>query len=116
MKPGAYFISTARGGIHDEVALYDALVAGAIKGAALDVWDPEPPKAAHPLLRLENVTASPHTAGATFTARENLGRWAAEQIVEVLKGRRPPRLINPDAWARFQERYEKLLGPVAARG
>ncbi len=114
MKPSAYFISTARGGIHDEAALYDALVTGHIKGAGVDVWDPEPPEASHPLLSLDNVIASPHTAGATFTARENLGRWAAEQIVEVLKGRRPPRLINPDAWPLFQERYEKLLGPVAA--
>jgi D-3-phosphoglycerate dehydrogenase len=114
MKPGAYFISTARGGIHDEAALYDALTDGQIKAAGLDVWDPEPPEASHPLLGLENVIASPHTAGATFTARENLGRWAAEQIVVALQGRRPPRLINPDAWPLFQERYEKLLGPVAA--
>ncbi len=113
MKPSAYFISTARGGIHDEAALYDALVTGHIKGAGVDVWDPEPPEASHPLLSLDNVIASPHTAGATFTARENLGRWAAEQIVEVLKGNRPPRLINPDAWPLFQERYEKLLGPIA---
>jgi D-3-phosphoglycerate dehydrogenase len=112
MKAGAYFISTARGGIHDEAALHDALVEGHIKGAGLDVWDPEPPEADHPLLALENVTASPHTAGATFTARENLGRWAAEQVVDVLNGQRPPRLINPDAWPRFQERYEKLLGPA----
>ncbi len=114
MKPSAYFISTARGGIHDEAALYDALTENQIKGAGLDVWDPEPPEASHPLLGLDNVIASPHTAGATFTARENLGRWAAEQIVEVLKGQRPPRLINPDAWPHFQERYEKLLGPIAA--
>jgi len=114
MKPGAYFITTARGGIHDEVALFDALAGGQIKGAGLDVWDPEPPQADHPLLSLENVTASPHTAGSTFTARESLGRWAAEQLIEVLNGKRPPRLINPDGWPLFRERYEKLLGPVAS--
>ncbi len=115
MKQSAYFISTARGGIHDEAALYEALAGGHIKGAGLDVWDPEPPDPGHPLLTLENVTASPHTAGGTFTARENLGRWAAEQLVDVLDGKRPPRLINPDAWALFEQRYEKLLGPAAAK-
>lgn len=113
MKPSAYFISTARGGIHDEAALYDALVGGQIKAAGLDVWDPEPPAPDHPLLSLDNVTASPHTAGLTFTARESLGRWAAEQLIDVLNGKRPPRLINPDVWPVFQERYEKLLGPIA---
>ena len=112
MKPSAYFISTARGGIHDEAALYNALVGGAIKAAGLDVWDPEPPEPDHPLLTLENVIASPHTAGLTFTARESLGRWAAEQLIGVLNGKRPPRLINPDAWVLFEERYEKLLGPT----
>ncbi|MFT5182431.1 MAG: D-3-phosphoglycerate dehydrogenase, partial [Alphaproteobacteria bacterium] len=110
MKPSAYFISTARGGIHDEAALYDALVGGEIKAAGLDVWDPEPPEPDHPLLTLENVIASPHTAGLTFTARESLGQWAAEQLIDVLNGKRPPRLINPDAWALFEQRYEKLLG------
>ena len=114
MKPSAYFISTARGGIHDEVALYDALVNGQIKGAGVDVWDPEPPEPDHPLLTLENVTASPHTAGLTFTARENLAQWAADQLIDVLNGKRPPRLINPDAWPLFQERYVKLLGPATA--
>jgi len=112
MKPSAYFISTARGGIHNEAALYGALTSGQIKGAGVDVWDPEPPNPAHPLLKLDNVIASPHTAGLTFTARENLAQWAAEQLLDVLNGQRPPRLINPDAWPLFQERYEKLLGPA----
>ena len=113
MKPTAYFISTARGGIHDEAALYDALVGGEIKAAGVDVWDPEPPEPDHPLLSLDNVIASPHTAGLTFASRERLGQWAAAQLIDVLNGKRPPRLINPDAWALFEERYEKLLGPVA---
>ena len=112
MKPGAYFITTARGGIHDEAALYDALAGAHIKGAGLDVWDPEPPRPDHPLLTLDNVVASPHSAGLTFTARERIGRWAAEQLIDVLNGKRPPRLINPDAWVLFEERYEKLLGPT----
>ena len=110
MKQSAYFISTARGGIHDEDALYQALVNGEIKAAGLDVWDPEPPKSDNPLLGLENVIVSPHTAGLTYRARERLGSWAAEQVVGVLNGKRPPRLVNPEAWQLFKKRYENLLG------
>ncbi len=65
MKPGAYFITTARGGIHDEQALADALAAGMLAGAGLDVWAKEPPEPDHPLLRFDNVLVSPHTAGVT---------------------------------------------------
>jgi len=114
MKQGSYFITTARGGIHDEAALYDALKAGHLKGAGLDVWDPEPPAHDHPLLTLDNVIVSPHTAGSTFTARENLGKWGAEQLTDALDGKRPPRLINPDAWPQFTDRYEEVLGTAAA--
>ncbi len=65
MKPTAYFINTARGGIHDEVALAEALENGKLAGAGLDVWENEPPDLAHPLLAMDNVIASPHTAGVT---------------------------------------------------
>ncbi len=65
MKPEAYFITTARGGIHDEAALADALAAGRIAGAGLDVWETEPPDPDHPLLRFDTVVASPHIAGVT---------------------------------------------------
>jgi len=112
MKQSAYFISTARGGIHDEDALYQALIKGDIKAAGLDVWDPEPPKSDNSLLCLENVIASPHTAGLTYRARERLGSWAAEQLVGVLNGKRPSRLINPEAWPLFKRRYESLFGPI----
>jgi D-3-phosphoglycerate dehydrogenase len=98
MQPHAYFITTARGFIHDERALAEALRAKQIAGAGLDVWDKEPPAADHPLLQFDNVIASPHTAGMTREARANMGRIAAEQLVMTLDGKRPPRIVNPQVW------------------
>lgn len=110
MKPGAIFVSTARGGIHDEEALYDAIRSGHLGGAGLDVWKLEPPPLQHRLLTLPNVVATFHTAGVTHQARRQVATWAADQIIQVLKGERPPRLLNPDVWPVFVERYEKLFG------
>jgi D-3-phosphoglycerate dehydrogenase len=110
MKRGALFITTARGGIHDEAALLAALESGHIAGAGLDVWDQEPPPLDHPLLKFENVIASYHTAGVTHEARRNMAAIAAEQIVGVLKGGRPPRFINPEVWPAYAARYEAVLG------
>ena len=109
MKSDAYFVSTARGGIHDEEALFNALVEGSIKAAGLDVWVEEPPEIDHKLLSLDNVIATPHTAGLTHSARERLGSWAAEQVIDVLNGGKPARLINPDAWQLFEKRYHCLF-------
>jgi D-3-phosphoglycerate dehydrogenase len=110
MQPHAYFISTARGFIHDEAALVEALRAGRIAGAGLDVWDKEPPAASHPLLSLPNVIASPHTAGMTHEARANMGRIAAEQLITTLDGKRPPRIVNPQVWPAYCERFERAFG------
>ncbi|MBP2315676.1 hydroxyacid dehydrogenase [Azospirillum soli] len=110
MKTGAVFISTARGGIHDEAALADALRRGHVGGAGLDVWDEEPPPLDHPLLAQDNVVATYHTAGVTPEARRNMWALAAEQIVGVLKGERPPRLINPEAWPAYADRFEAVMG------
>ena len=79
MQPHAFFITTARGFIHDEAALEDALRHRRIAGAGLDVWAKEPPPPDHPLLQFDNVLASPHTAGVTREARMNMGKIAAEQ-------------------------------------
>lgn len=116
MKPGALFISTARGGIHDEMALYDALKSGHLSGAGLDVWSVEPPPLDHPLLTLHNVTATFHTAGVSHEGRHNVAKIAADQIRCVLDGRRPPRLVNPEVWSMYARRFEEILGqPIDAR-
>jgi D-3-phosphoglycerate dehydrogenase / 2-oxoglutarate reductase len=104
MKRGAYFITTARGGIHDEKALAEALRSGHIAGAGLDVWQPEPPPLDHPLLQLENVFATYHTAGVTVEARRNIATMGSEQIVGLVRGEKPPRLVNPEAWPAFEAR------------
>ena len=110
MQPPAYFVTTARGFIHDEKALEEALREKRIAGAGLDVWAKEPPPPDHPLLQFDNVLASPHTAGVTREARINMGRIAAEQILDALDGKRPPRIINPEVWPVYARRFEKAFG------
>ncbi|OZI34098.1 3-phosphoglycerate dehydrogenase [Bordetella genomosp. 10] len=110
MKPGALFISTARGGIHDEGALHAALAGGHLAGAGLDVWEPEPPPLDHPLLALDNVVATFHTAGVTHEGRRNVAAMGAEQIVDLLNGGRPARLVNPEVWPLYARRYRDTYG------
>jgi D-3-phosphoglycerate dehydrogenase len=110
MKTGAMLVTTARGGIVDEAALFAALVSGRLGGAGVDVWDREPPPLDHPLLTLDNVIATFHTAGVTIEARRNMAAQAAEQIVALLAGARPPRLVNPEAWPAYRARFEAIMG------
>ncbi|HTB46001.1 MAG TPA: hydroxyacid dehydrogenase [Acetobacteraceae bacterium] len=110
MRPDAWFVTTARGFIHDEQALAEALAGGKIAGAGLDVWEDEPPPHDHPLLKFDNVLVSPHTAGATEESRENMARFAAEQVLEILDGQRPPRLVNPEVWPAYRERFARIMG------
>ena len=110
MQPHAYYITTARGFIHDEAALFEVLRDKRIAGAGLDVWDKEPPQPDHPLLQFDNVLASPHTAGVTKEARANMGKIAAEQMLGALDGKRPPRLINPEVWPAYAKRFERAFG------
>src|SRR5438876_2670 len=110
MQPHAFFITTARGFIHDEAALFEALRDKRIAGAGLDVWDKEPPAPEHPLLQFDNVLASPHTAGVTKEARVNMGKIAAEQILDALDGKRPPRVVNPEVWPDYVKRFERTFG------
>lgn len=106
MKAGAIFITTARGGIHNEAALTEALRSGHLAGAGIDVWDAEPPPLDHSLLQMDQVYATFHTAGVTHEARRNMASIAADQIVDVLDGVRPARLINPQVWPTFLTRLE----------
>jgi D-3-phosphoglycerate dehydrogenase len=110
MQPHAYFITTARGGIHDEAALAAALSAQQIAGAGLDVWEQEPPPSDHPLLRFDTVIVSPHTAGVTNQSRHTIAKIAAEQLLDILDGKKPPRLLNPEVWPVYQERFGRILG------
>jgi D-3-phosphoglycerate dehydrogenase len=110
MKPSAFFITTARGPVHDEAALYDALVRGTIAGAGIDVFHDEPPDPSHPLLSLENVVASPHTAGITAEATRDIAQASAEQWLTIFAGKVPPRLVNPDAWPTYSDRFRDRFG------
>jgi len=111
MQKHAYFITTARGFIHDEKALEEALRSKQIAGAGLDVWSKEPPQPDHPLLQFDNVIASPHTAGVTKEARANMAKFAAEQLIVALDGKqRPPRIVNPDVWPVYAKRFENTFG------
>lgn len=114
MKPTAFFIQTARGGIHDEVALARALRDKRIAGAGLDVWAEEPPPLDHPLLAMDNVIASIHIAGVTRRAYRQVAEAAARQWIGILRGERPPRLVNPEVWPRYVERYRRVMGEPPA--
>jgi D-3-phosphoglycerate dehydrogenase len=110
MKPQAYFINTARGFIHDEAALAEAIGQKKIAGAGLDVWEKEPPPQDHPLLRFDNVLASPHNAGITREARFNIAKVAAEQLLDTLDGKRPLNILNGEVWPIYAERFERSFG------
>jgi D-3-phosphoglycerate dehydrogenase len=89
MKRGAYIVNTTRGQVLDYDALYDALVSGQLKGAALDTFDPEPPPSDSPLLQLPNVTLSPHIAGASIYSITKAATMIAEDIARILDGQPP---------------------------
>ncbi len=110
MKPTAYFITTARGGIHKEEELAQALRDGVIAGAGLDVWLKEPPPPDHPLLAFDNVIVSPHIAGLTDESARQMALSAAEQWIMIFSGEVPPHLINPEVWEHYSDRFGELLG------
>ncbi|MCJ7425346.1 D-glycerate dehydrogenase [Candidatus Bathyarchaeota archaeon] len=96
MKSTAYLINNSRGPVIDEKALYDALKAGQIAGAGLDVFEQEPTPIDNPLLKLDNVVVAPHTSSASLETRSRMSEMVAENLLSFFEGKRPPNLVNPD--------------------
>ncbi|MDI6753722.1 MAG: hydroxyacid dehydrogenase [Thermodesulfobacteriota bacterium] len=96
MRKGTYVINTARGGIVDEKALYEALESGHIAGAALDVFEIEPPDPADPLLNHPNLLATPHYAGTTEESLYRVGMVMVEEVINFLQGKPPRYPVNPE--------------------
>ena len=96
MKPSAFLLNLSRGEVVDEKALYTALKTGVIAGAAIDVYDPEPPRDDNPLYELENIILSPHSAALTQECVIRMAVGAAEGVVDVLTGKTPQFVVNPE--------------------
>jgi D-3-phosphoglycerate dehydrogenase len=100
MKKEAFLINTSRGGIVDEAALFKTLKEKKIAGAALDVFEKEPPPADLPFFSLENVMVTPHMAAMTDLALINMARDASRGILDALDGKKPEFLANPEVWEK----------------
>lgn len=98
MRPGALLVNAARGTLVDEAALLAALESGQLAGYATDVFASEPPPHTHPLVQHPNVVCTPHVAGATVESKAQLWPLALEQALQVMRGERPPHVVNPDVW------------------
>ena len=110
MKPTAYFVNNARGGLYDEEALELVLKEGVIAGAALDVWAIEPPSFDHPLLKLDNVLATPHSSGQSHEAIFNMSENAGRQWLSIFRGERPSPIVNPEVWPAYVARHKSIVG------
>jgi len=96
MKETAYLINTARGEVVDEDALIDALKENEIAGAGVDVYADEPHGANPGFYDLDNMVLTPHLGSATFRAREGMATMAADNLIDVLEGREPEHIVNPE--------------------
>lgn len=98
-RDGLVFVNCARGGLVDHHALRGAIHSGKVSNAALDVTDPEPLDAEHPLLQRDDVIVTPHIASATIEGRRRMLDMAAANVVVALQDERPPNLFNKEAWS-----------------
>jgi D-3-phosphoglycerate dehydrogenase len=96
MRPDAILVNTSRGGVIDGVALVDALAAGSIRGAAIDVHESEPLPAGHPLTTFDSVVLTPHLAWYTEESYDELKRRTVANVLEVCAGRMPRNIVNPE--------------------
>jgi len=99
MKPSAVLVNTARGTVVDGRALADALREGRIFAAGLDLFESEPPALDDPLLQLDNCVSLPHIGSASVDTRTRMATMAADGLLAALEGRRPPHLVNPEAFS-----------------
>ena len=103
MKPTAFLINTARGGLVCEADLFDALKDHRLAGAALDVFEPEPPDLKNPLLTLDNLVLTPHAAGGDVKSRDDMANMAAQSIVALSKGEWPTeQVVNSEVRSKFR--------------
>lgn len=104
MKKGAILVNVSRGGLIDETALLKALESGHLRGAGLDVTDPEPAPADHPLLQRNDVIVTPHVGSASAAGKRRILSGAIHHLKQALRGERPDRLLNPQVWPQVLER------------
>ncbi len=116
MRPAAYLLNTARGGIVNEDALFDALSNHRIAGAALDCFEVEPVTQPHRFGRLENVILAPHSIAWTAELFRDIGRTACQSMLDLSNGQRPVGVLNSELFGResFRTKWSRIIGiPVA---
>ena len=104
MQPGSILVNVSRGGLVDEAALLEALESGRLRGAGLDVTDPEPAEADNPLLHRNDVIVTPHVGSASYAGKRRILSHAIENLRRVLRLEKPTHLLNPEVWDRAAER------------
>lgn len=112
MKPDSYLLNTARGGIVDEQALFDALQANRLAGAALDCFEEEPVTQPHRFGELENVILAPHSIAWTAELFRDIGRTACQSMLDLSRGKRPVGVLNPELFERagFRAKWSRIIG------
>ena len=106
MKQGSILVNVSRGGLVDEAALLNSLDSGHLRGAGLDVTDPEPAPEDNPLLYRNDVIVTPHVGSASYAGKRRILSSAIDNLKLALNAEQPQHLLNPDVWPRFLERLK----------